>query len=186
MIIATVGKNASGKDNFLEYIAKKYGIKILSIGDIARELAEIEGLEKTRENLHMISQKYMTKYGQAFFPNEIIKKIRTMDEKNIMVSGIRPLSDVKTFKGIFGDEFILVRVVVEDDKIRFDRTQSRRSDRDPQSYDDFLKYDSAEEKLFQTSQTMKLADYEIVSGGSNEDYCAVLDRFCDEVLLKCL
>ena len=44
MIIAAVGKNASGKDYFLEYISKEFGIPMLSIGDVARALAEKEGL----------------------------------------------------------------------------------------------------------------------------------------------
>ena len=57
MIIAAVGKNASGKDYFLDFISKEFGVPLLSIGDVARELAEQEGLEKTRENLHYISQK---------------------------------------------------------------------------------------------------------------------------------
>ncbi|MBQ1929517.1 MAG: AAA family ATPase [Bacteroidales bacterium] len=71
MIIAAVGKNASGKDYFLEYISKEYGIPMLSIGDVARALAEQEGLEKTRENLHYISHKYMSAYGQDFFPKKL-------------------------------------------------------------------------------------------------------------------
>ena len=45
MIIAAVGKNASGKDYFLEFISREFGIPLLSIGDVVRELAEIEGVE---------------------------------------------------------------------------------------------------------------------------------------------
>ena len=55
MIIAAVGKNASGKDYFLKYLSDKYAIPMISIGDIARELATKEGLEHSRENpaLHL-------------------------------------------------------------------------------------------------------------------------------------
>ena len=67
MVIAAVGKNASGKDYFLEFISKEFGVPMLSVGDVARELAEAEGLEKTRENLHYISKKYMS--NQAFCPH---------------------------------------------------------------------------------------------------------------------
>ena len=77
MIIAAVGKNASGKDYFLEYISKEFGVPLLSMGDVARSLAEKEGLEKTRENLHYISQKYMGQYGNDFFPKQLIKMIGT-------------------------------------------------------------------------------------------------------------
>jgi len=183
MIFAAVGKNASGKDFFLEYLADKYDMKMLSIGDVARELAEKEGLEKTRENLHHISQKYMSEFGNDFFPKEIIRKIKAMDEKHVLVSGIRPLSDVMTFKEVFGEEFFLVRVVVTEDKTRFDRMQSRNSDRDPQSHDKFVEYDLNEEKLFQTSETMKLASFEINNDGTKQDYIDQIEDFYKNIIL---
>ena len=105
MIIAAVGKNASGKDYFLEFISREFGIPMLSVGDIVRELAEIEGVEKTRENLHAVSQKYMSKYGQDFFPKRLIEKIKKEGYKDVLISGIRPPSDVENFKAAFGDQF---------------------------------------------------------------------------------
>ena len=108
MIIATVGKNASGKDYFLDFISKEFGVPLLSIGDVVRELADIEGVEKTRENLHAVSQKYMSTYGQDFFPKKLIEKIKALGTDTVLVSGIRPPSDVETFKAAFGDDFFLV------------------------------------------------------------------------------
>ena len=56
MIVAAVGKNASGKDYFLDVIAKQFNIPVISFGDCARELADKEGLVHTRENLQYISK----------------------------------------------------------------------------------------------------------------------------------
>ena len=39
MVLAAVGKNGTGKDFFLEYVAKTYGFPMISIGDVVRELA---------------------------------------------------------------------------------------------------------------------------------------------------
>ena len=36
MVIAAVGKNASGKDYFLEFISKEFGVPMLSVGDVVR------------------------------------------------------------------------------------------------------------------------------------------------------
>ena len=102
MVIAAVGKNGTGKDFFLEYIAKKYEIPMVSIGDIVRELAAKDGLELTRENLHKTSQKYMGEFGQTFFPEQIVKKIKESESRHFLVSGVRPLSDVKFLKEAFG------------------------------------------------------------------------------------
>lgn len=178
MILAAVGKNASGKDYFLEYISKKYNIPMFSIGDIARDLAEEEGLEKTRDNLHKISQKYMSKYGTGFFPQRLIEKIKTSGDRNVLVSGIRPPSDIAAFKDAFGDDFILVAIIVPDDAIRYKRTVLRGTDRDKISYEKFLELDQHEEELFATSKSIELANFEIDNGErSSEEYHAIIDEF---------
>jgi hypothetical protein len=75
---------------------------MVSIGDIVRELAANDGLELTRENLHKTSKKYMDKYGQTFFPEQIVKKIKESGSPLYLVSGVRPLSDVKYLKSRSG------------------------------------------------------------------------------------
>lgn len=185
MIIAAVGKNASGKDYFLDFISKEFGVPLLSIGDVARELAEQEGLEKTRENLHYISQKYMGQYGQDFFPKKLIEKIKSMDSETVLVSGIRPPSDVEKFKEAFGDDFFLVAIVVESDRQRYERTRSRGSARDNVTFEQFLELDKNEEKLFQTSVTMGMADYTFLRGDfSDEVYHEKIRQFYKERFIK--
>lgn len=185
MIIAAVGKNASGKDYFLEYISKEFGVPLLSIGDVARDLAEQEGLEKTRENLHYISQKYMGMYGQDFFPKQLIEKIKKMGAQNVLVSGIRPPSDVANFKEAFGDDFYLVAIVVESDRVRYERTRARGTARDNVTFEQFLALDQHEEELFHTSQTMSLADHTFIRGDfSDEEYHKRIRDFYTATFVK--
>ncbi len=185
MIIAAVGKNASGKDYFLEFISKEFGVPMLSVGDVVRELAEEEGLEKTRDNLHYISKKYMTAYGQDFFPKKLIEKIKKMDAPTVLVSGIRPPSDVETFKAAFGDEFFLVAIVVDSDRKRWERTVARGSARDHVTFEQFLELDKHEEELFKTSVTMSMADYAFDRGDyPDEEYHEKIKAFYKERFLK--
>jgi dephospho-CoA kinase len=177
MILATVGKNATGKDYFLEYISKKYKIPMFSIGDIARELAKKEGLEASRDNLHKISKKYMTLYGQTFFPDQILKKIRESNLNDALISGIRPPSDAVTLKEAFKENFILVDIVVSDDNMRFGRMKKRASARDPMVTEKFIEYDKREEELFNTSETESLADFVIYNDGSVEEFYQAADNF---------
>ena len=184
MIIAAVGKNASGKDYFLDFISKEFGVPLLSIGDVARELAEEEGLEKTRENLHYISHKYMSKYGQDFFPKRLIEKIKGMGDTNVLVSGIRPPSDVEKFKEAFGEDFFLVAIVVESDRLRYERTRARGTARDNVTFEQFLELDKHEEELFNTSKTMSMADYSFIRGDfSDEVYHEMIKKFYSERFL---
>lgn len=164
MIIAAVGKNASGKDYFLDIIAKQFNIPVVSFGDCARDLADEEGLVHTRENLQYISKKYMSTYGQDFFPKMLIQKIKDMGTDTVLVSGIRPPSDVEAFRAEFGDKFFLVAIVLESDEARYERMRARGSARDNVTYEQFLALDRREEELFSTSKTMEMANYTFVRG----------------------
>ena len=185
MIIAAVGKNASGKDYFLEFISKEFGIPLLSMGDVVRELAEAEGLEKTRENLHAVSKKYMSTYGDDFFPKKLIEKIKALNSPSVLVSGIRPPSDVENFKEAFGDDFFLVSIVIDDDKKRWERTVARGSARDHVTFEQFLELDKAEENMFHTSVTMSMADYQFHRGDyPDEVYHEMIKEFYTERFVK--
>lgn len=185
MVIAAVGKNASGKDYFLEYISREFDVPMLSIGDVVRDLAEIEGVEKTRENLHAISKKYMSTYGQDFFPKKLIEKIEALDAPTVLVSGIRPPSDVEVFKEAFGDDFFLVSIVVDSDKLRWERTVARNSARDHVTFEEFLALDQQEENIFHTSVTMSMANYAFHRGDDpDEVYHARIKEFYNEYFLK--
>jgi len=176
-VIAAVGKNGSGKDFFLERIRDQYGIPMVSIGDIARELAAKDGLEHTRENLHKTSQKYMGQFGQTFFPERIVEKIRGSGADVYLVSGIRPLSDVQHLKAQFGADFLLVDIVISDDAVRYARMLARGSARDGGSAEKLREFDANEERLFQTSESEKLADVTIRNDGGVEEFYAAIEEF---------
>ncbi|MDR3313529.1 MAG: AAA family ATPase [Oscillospiraceae bacterium] len=182
MVIAAVGKNGTGKDFFLEYIAKKYSLPMTSIGDIVRELATKDGLERTRENLHATSQKYMGQFGQTFFPEQIVKKIRESGAPVYLVSGVRPLSDVRFLKEQFGKEFLLVDIVISEDDVRYARMLARGSDRDGGSVEKLRDYDAGEESIFHTSESEKLADVVIKNDGGVEDFYAAIEGFYAEYI----
>jgi len=179
-VIAAVGKNGTGKDFFLEYIAKKYEIPMVSIGDVVRELAAQDGLELSRENLHRTSQKYMGQFGQTFFPEQIVKKIKESGAPVYLVSGIRPLSDVQFLKAQFGAAFLLVDIVISDDDVRYARMLARGSARDGASVEKLREFDAGEEKIFHTSESEAMADITILNDGGVEDFYAAIEKFYTE------
>lgn len=182
MILAAVGKNGTGKDFFLDYVAQKYGFPMISIGDVVRELATKDGLELTRDTLHATSKKYMGEFGQTFFPEMIVKKIKESDAPNYLVSGIRPPSDIEIFRKAFGDDFILVDVVISDDEVRYQRMIARGSERDGKSVEKLRENDLHEEEIFHTSESEKMANYVIKNDGGVEDFYAAVDNFYETVL----
>ena len=182
MVLAAVGKNGTGKDFFLEYVAETYGFPMISIGDVVRELATKDGLELTRDNLHATSKKYMSENGQTFFPEMIVKKIKESDSPNFLVSGIRPPSDIEVFKKAFGEKFVLVAVVISDDKVRYQRMLARGSERDGKSIEKLRENDIHEEEIFRTSESIKMADYVMKNDGSVDDFYDGVTDFYENYL----
>jgi dephospho-CoA kinase len=108
-IVGVVGPIGSGKDTIAKYISNKYSMRILSIGDIAREIAQNKGLPATRENLQKITEKYYVKFGRTYFIKETIRRIKHSNDK-VVITGIRAPTDVTTLRKHFHENLILIRV----------------------------------------------------------------------------
>ena len=85
----------------------------------------------------------------------------------------------------FGDKFFLVAIVLESDRLRYERMVARGSARDNVTYEQFLALDQREEELFQTSKTMEMANYTFVRGDySDEVYHEKIREFYKERFLN--
>ncbi len=132
MILAAVGKNGTGKDFFLDYVAQKYGFPMISIGDIVRELATKDGLELTRDNLHATSKKYMGEFGQTFFPEMIVKKIKESDATILFPAFVRPRTSRFSAR-LSAMISSLLMLLISDDEVHIRRMIARGSERDGKS-----------------------------------------------------
>jgi dephospho-CoA kinase len=182
-VIGTVGQNGSGKDEVLKYLNTKYNVPFLATGDIVRELTAKEGLELTRENLGKISGRYFREFGKGYFVKLVAAKIRQSNWETAGISGIRSPEDVTNLKEIFGEDFILIRVFISDPRVRFDRMVKRGQGRDPQSYEQFLKQDDAEENQFSLKEVESRADYTLSNDGTLDDLHREIDTLIDNGLL---
>ncbi|HYD34776.1 MAG TPA: NUDIX domain-containing protein [Vitreimonas sp.] len=175
-IIGLVGKNGAGKDTVVNYLRDRYGYQTLNISDLVRALATKENLALTRENLHAVSARYLSQHGGSYFSDQAVITMVQAGWQRVAVSGIRTVSNVATFREYFGREFYLINVVVSDDKIRFQRLLKRRERKDPQTWAEFIKQETAEEKLFQISQTEQAAQLTLFNDGSLKQLFSQLDE----------
>jgi dephospho-CoA kinase len=175
-IIGVVGKNGSGKDEILKYLRTKYAIPFLSTGDIVREMAREKGVEPTRENLKVISEQCFRDMGKGCFVKLVVERIRCHGYQISGISGIRSSDDVKILKDMLGHEFILVSVTVSDTHKRYHRMLNRGEERDPQSYDQFMKQDRDEEALFHIQDAERQADYCINNDGTLSDMHNAIEK----------
>jgi dephospho-CoA kinase len=169
-VIGVVGLNGSGKDELVDYLHQRYGVPVLSAGDIARDIAAEEGVYPTRANLHDISQRYIAQYGKDYFMKRLIERIEKKRWKAVGITGIRTPTDVRTLQEHFGEDFFLVHVEVSDPRIRYERIKQRGEARDPRTYEEFLQQDKTEEAIFHISEAIQYADITISNNGSLEAF----------------
>jgi dephospho-CoA kinase len=179
-VIGAIGQNGSGKDEVLKYLRAKHNVPFLSTGDAVREIAAKEGVEQTRENLGKISDSYFREFGKGCFVRLLADKIRQNGWEIAGISGIRSLDDVSILKGIFDKDFILIHVYISDPHVRYSRMTRRGADRDPHSYDAFLRQDKAEEELFSLKEAEHRADYSISNDGTLDDLHREIDRLISD------
>ena len=168
-VIGVIGQNGSGKDEVLKYLQAEYGIPFLSTGDMVREIATKEGLAPTTENLGEISARYFREQGRGCFIRIVADRIRQNGWQIAGISGIRSLDDVIALRESFGKDFILVHVFVTDPHLRYARMSKRGEDRDPHSYEPFLKQDEAEEELFHIREAIGYTRYSLKNDGTVDD-----------------
>jgi len=175
-VIGVLGQNGSGKDEVLKYLRDRYGVPFVSTGDAVREIASKEGVEQTRENLGKISERYFQQLGKGCFVRLCADKINRAGWKIAGISGIRSWDDVTVLKSIDTLDFMLIHVYVSDPHIRYTRMVSRGEDRDPHSYEQFLRQDKAEEELFRIKKATDLADYSISNDGALKDLHGAIEK----------
>jgi dephospho-CoA kinase len=179
-VIGVIGQNGSGKDEVLKYIRVKHSVPFLSTGDVVREIAVKEGLEPTRENLRDISERYFREFGKGCFVKLLADKIRQTGWKIAGITGIRSLDDVIVLKSVFDTDFILIHVYVSDPRVRYSRMIRRGEERDPHSYEEFLRQDKGEEELFRTKEAERYANYLISNDGTLDDLHREIDSLISD------
>jgi dephospho-CoA kinase len=179
-IPGAIGKNGSGKDEVLHYLSQRYGVPFVATGDIVRALAAEEGLEPTRENLGAISARIFAEKGPGAFVRMAAEEIARRSLPVAGISGVRSADDIRLLKGLYGEDFVLMHVVISDDGVRFERTKQRAEARDPANLDHFHELDRREEGQFHLSQAVGSADHALRNDGPLADLRAAIDRLAEE------
>ena len=175
-VIGAVGDIGSGKDEVLKYLRDRYGVPYLSTGDIVRRMAQEDGVEGTRENLEAISKRCFTEMGRGCFVRMAAQEIMKRGWEVAGISGVRSPDDVAVMKEMFGSGFVLVRVDINDPRIRFERVRLRSERRDPLTWEAFQEQDKNEEQEFHINRAEAMADYSIDNSGTLEDLHKQLDE----------
>ncbi|AMQ19512.1 AAA family ATPase [Thermococcus peptonophilus] len=189
MIIGVVGKIAAGKTTVAKFFEEK-GFCRVSCSDPLIDLLthnvsnyswipELpEKAEPTRDRLIEFGKYLKDKYGGDILIRLAVDKKRHC--RNIVIDGVRSREEVETIKRL-GGKVIYVEARPE---IRYERLMRRKAEKDKviQSFEDFLKMDEEEEKLYHTTKLKDIADYVIVNEGTLEELRGKVEKIISEVV----
>lgn len=158
--LGILGPMGSGKGIAAKYLARRYGYRIISMGNIVRALARREKVNPSRKNLEKLQHDYRKRYGESYVIDAAIKKAK-QSGKPVILDGIRSIIDAKTAKRRLGARLLLVDA---GPKIRFERMKIRRRADFPRTLSEFKKIEASENRIFAFGRTKKLADYKVDNG----------------------
>ncbi len=180
MIIGLIGLVGSGKDTVSEYIASKYGYRMVGMGDIVRELATKLGRSHNRDDLQRTQKEYREKCGDEYFGSLVVEKIRESGWEKVIINGIRIPEDVKVPKKEFRKDMI-VALVDTKPEIRFERLKGRKRVGDPETFEEFQRQENNELKLFNFDGVLKYVEKRIDNNGDIEQLHRNVDKFIKEI-----
>ena len=164
MIIGVTGTMGAGKGTILEYL-ESIGFEYLSTSNELRAEAASRGIELTRENLQNLGRDMRNKEGGEFLAKKVLSKMAK--GKDYIVDGIRNPAEINELRK--KEWFFLVSVDAPA-RLRFSRLSARNRERDPKTWDEFLKFEEIDNKSQdpngqQNHECMALADFAVYNDG---------------------
>ncbi|RLI99576.1 MAG: hypothetical protein DRP03_03160 [Candidatus Aenigmatarchaeota archaeon] len=159
-ILGITGRRGAGKDTIADYLAKKYGFKVMVYtDDVLAPILKRQGKEISRENLIRLAMSLRKKHGNDVVTRMLCKKITR--DGNYVISGIRFPEEVEYFRKKFGNKFKLLAVICNTKK-RYERIKKRGTkNEDKLSFKEFMEIEKKPTEAPVIDRTIKMANYVI-------------------------
>ena len=180
MIIGITGTDGSGKGTVVDYLVREKGVTHYSAREyITREIKRRE-LPVNRKNMRIVANDLRRVHGNDHIIREYITKAKEAGIKDAVIESVRERDAAVLIKR----EGVLLATDA-DVHVRYDRIQSRASESDAVSFEEFVAQEELEMRDpdpngMQKRAVMEMADYTIQNNGTLEE----LHEQIDEVFRK--
>jgi dephospho-CoA kinase len=171
-LILLTGMAGSGKTTLSDLI-RDSGFRVITMGDVIRELAKTQGLEPSRENIGRLAEE-IRREGPDAVARRCVEMLKRGSDGLTVVDGIRSLEEVDAFKV----EFDVVLIAMWASPLsRFKRLTRRGRSDDPKTGEEF-KERERRELGFGIGDAIASSDYMI----KNDDGIGNLKPAFDEIM----
>lgn len=178
-LILITGMTGSGKTT-LAGLFKIQGYRVLTMGDVIRNMAKEKGLDPTPSNLGSLATKIRERGGDVAVARRCVQKLQKIKDNKGVVDGIRSIAEVNLFRNSFNVDLIAVHASPE---TRYSRLRVRKRTDDPIDREAFRKRDERE-LGFSLGWAISMADHMIVNEGTFKElevaFKGLTDRLDEE------
>ncbi|UCD03403.1 MAG: AAA family ATPase [Candidatus Aenigmatarchaeota archaeon] len=176
MIIGLTGKRGSGKDTVASHLADKHGFSMLDFTrDVLAPILQKQGKPVTRDNLIDLGMEGRKKAHNGVWAEKLSVIIKRRGIGDYVISGVRFVEEVETFRKLLGEDFVLVSTLC-DDRTRYERCRKRGTKGEGDlTFDQFMEHEKRPtEKVI--TETMKISDFVLDNNGTHEDLFSEADK----------
>ena len=170
-LILITGMSGSGKTTLAGmFRARSY--RVVTMGDVIRDLASESGVEPTPTNLGNLAREIREEGGTAAVAEKCVEKLGSMPDERMVVDGIRSMDEVDVFAGSFDVDLV---AVYASPRTRYLRLKERHRTDDPADWKAFRLRDERE-LGFSLGWAIALADYTITNEGGFDNLGREFER----------
>jgi dephospho-CoA kinase len=133
-VIGLTGLQCSGKGTFRQLLKELTGYQAYALSDILREELRKKEKEVTRDSLVRLGNELRKKHGSGV----LARMMSEQNEPPLIIDSINNPAEVEELRKKYGKNFVLVNVRAEP-RVRFERIKSRGREKDPKTWNEFLK-----------------------------------------------
>ena len=179
LILGITGTDGAGKGTAVDYLVKELGFAYYSARELWIEEIKKNGWEENRPNMRRAGNKLRGEYGSDYFAKECIRRVREAGHEKAVLESFRAIAEAEYLKQQGG----VLLAIDADQKLRYERIQSRASTSDNVTFEEFmeqeaLEMDDPDPNGMQKAQVIAMADYTIM----NNEGLAELQSKIDEML----
>lgn len=196
MIIGLTGGMVSGKRSIAKLLVEKKGFIALTYSSDVLDLElRKRGVPITRMSQQDLGNEIRNSEGSGGLSERLLKKMQKASSessdseekgKNYVLDGIRNPGEIEVLRK--EKDFFLI-AIDSSQKQRFERIISRGMERDPKTWEEFLKadardFDDGTLNGLQIAKCMKLADYTIENNGTFEEFWKKFEEVFERIKLQ--
>jgi dephospho-CoA kinase len=177
-VIGLLGTIGSGKGTAAKFLKKKYGFRIITMGNILRALARKLELPSNRKSLQLLQKKYRAKYGGDYFIRMVWQKINDSKQRKWVIDGIRTPEDTSVSRKN-GAKLILVDAKP---MLRFERMKKRRRKGFSKTFAEFQQEEKREWKLLNFKKSLKYVQYKLDNSKGPREFLDKINKLVKRLI----